>query len=125
ALALTMITRTVCPRSDGRSLPWAMMRILPALTSRTPNGGAAQPMSIWPDITCVSVAGGPPVAVGFALVPSSCTKPTTILLELEPDVEYAMVLLEVASFRLLIGESAFTYQNRSPVPVKAGSRMRS
>ncbi len=35
-----------------------------------------------------------------------------------------MVLLAVMSLMVLSGESAFTYQNRSPVPVKAGSRMR-
>ena len=35
-----------------------------------------------------------------------------------------MVFSGVASFRLLIGESALTYQYRSPVPVKAGARMR-
>src|SRR6185312_3918669 len=35
-----------------------------------------------------------------------------------------MVVSGVASFRLWILESAFTYQNRSPVPVKAGARMR-
>ena len=50
-------------------------------------------MSIWPDITAVSVPGGPPVAVGFALAPSSWPKATTMLFELEPLVEYAMVLL--------------------------------
>src|ERR1700722_20004158 len=110
ALALAISTRTVWPRSDGTSLPWAMMRILPSLISFIPNGGAAQPMSIWPDITEVSVAAGPPVADGFALAPSSCTNATTMLLELEPLVEYAMVFFSVASFRLLIGESALTYQ---------------
>src|SRR5690349_12908220 len=112
ALALTMIARTVWSRSDGISLPRAMMRILPSLISLMPNGGADQPMSIWPVITCVKVAGGPPVAVGFALVPSSCTNATTMLFELDPLVEYAIVLDAVASFKLLIGESAFTYQNR-------------
>ena len=44
-------------------------------------------MSIWPDITAVSVAGGPPVAVGFALTPSSLTKRRTMLFEIEPLVE--------------------------------------
>ena len=67
ALALTIIVRTVCPRSDGTSLPRAMMRILPSLISCRPNGGAAQPISTWPDITAVSVAAGPPVAVGSRL----------------------------------------------------------
>ena len=86
-LALTISVRTVCPRSEGTSLPCAIMRILPSLISCKPNGGAAQPMSIWPDITAVSVPGGPPVAVGLALAPSSWTKATTMLLELEPLVE--------------------------------------
>ena len=64
-----------------------MMRILPSLISLTPNGGAPQPMSIWPDITDVNVPGKPPVAVGFALRPSSSTKAITMLLELDPLVE--------------------------------------
>ena len=87
ALALTMMVRTVWPRSDGISLPRAMMRILPSLISLMPNGGAAQPMSICPDITAVSVPGSPPVAVGLALRPSSSTKAITMLLELDPLVE--------------------------------------
>ena len=87
AFALAISTRTVWPRSDGTSLPRAMMRILPSWISCNPKGGAAQPISIWPDITDVSVAGGPPVDVGLAFAPSSSTKATTILLELEPLVE--------------------------------------
>src|SRR3954452_18396068 len=106
ALALTMMARTVCPFREGISLPRAMMRILPSLISLMPNGGADQPISICPVITWVKVAGGPPVAVGFALTPSSWPNATTILFELDPLVEYAMVLLAVVSFRLLIGESA-------------------
>ena len=82
-----MIARTVCPCSEGMSLPRAMMRILPSLISFTPNGGAAQPMSICPLITEVSVAGGPPVAVGFALTPSSWPNATTMLFDVEPLVE--------------------------------------
>ena len=35
-----------------------------------------------------------------------------------------MVFSGVVSFRLWIFESAFTYQNRSPVPVNMGARMR-
>ena len=35
----------------------------------------------------VGVAGGPPVEVGFALAPSSSTKATPMLFELEPVVE--------------------------------------
>ena len=54
--------------------------------------------------------GGPPVAVGFAFDPSSWVKETTMLCELEPLVEYAIVFCSAVSFRLLIGESAFTYQ---------------
>jgi hypothetical protein len=87
AFALTMMARTVCPCNEGTSLPRPTMRILPSLISLTPNGGAAQPMSICPLITCVSVAGGPPVAVGFALTPSSWVNATTMLFELDPFVE--------------------------------------
>jgi hypothetical protein len=82
-----MIVRTVCPRSDGTSLPRMRMRILPSLSSFMPNGGAAHPMSIWPDMTWVSVPAGPPVGVGLALTPSSSAKASTRLFELEPLVE--------------------------------------
>ena len=58
----------------------------------------------------MSVPAGLPVAVGLALQPSSRTKPVTISFELEPLVEYAMVVFAVASFRSLSGESDFTYQ---------------
>src|SRR5665213_553449 len=110
ASALTMMVRTVWPFIDGTSDPRAMMRILPSFSSLRPKGGADQPMSIWPDITAVKVAAGPPVLVGTPLVPSSCINPETMLFDDEPLVEKAMVVLSVASFRLLIGESAFTYQ---------------
>src|SRR3954466_14064070 len=110
AFALTIITRTVWPFSDGMSLPRATMRIFPSLISLRPNGGADHPISIWPVITCVKVPDGHPVAVGFAFAPSSCANATTMLFELDPLVEYAMVLLAVASFSVLIGECARTYQ---------------
>ncbi len=63
------------------------MRSLPSLISCMAIGGAAQPMSIWPDMTAVRVAGGLPVGVGFALRPSSSTKASTRLCELDPLVE--------------------------------------
>src|SRR5215468_8806680 len=108
--ALMIVARTVCPRSDGTSLPRAMLRTLPSLISCMAMGGADQPMSIWPDITAVRVAGGLPVGVGFALTPSSSTNASTILWELDPLVEYATVLRAVASARDLRGDSARTYQ---------------
>ncbi len=74
-----MSTRTVWLRSDGTSLPLAMMRILPSANSFNPNGGALHPMSICPDMTWVSVAGCVPVAVGAALTPSSCRNARTTL----------------------------------------------
>ena len=82
-----MMVRTVCPRNDGASLPRRRMRIFPSLISFMPNGGAAQPMSIWPDMTWVSVPAGPPVGVGLALTPSSSMNASTRLLELDPLVE--------------------------------------
>jgi hypothetical protein len=75
-----------------------------------PKGGADQPISICPVITCVNVAGGPPVAVAFAFTPSSWPNATTMLFELDPLVEYAIEFCAVASVICLIGESAFTYQ---------------
>ena len=62
-----MLTRTVWPLNTAASLPLAMTRIAPSSSCFSPNGGAAQPTSICPDITCVSVAEGLPVAVGLAL----------------------------------------------------------
>src|SRR6266480_411936 len=56
ASALTIMTRTVCPRSEGASLPRIRMRILPSLSSFMPNGGAAQPMSIGSDVP-IKVSG--------------------------------------------------------------------
>ena len=108
--ALTMSTRMVWPLSEAASLPRAMMRILPSRSSCRPNGGADQPMSTWPVITWVKVPGGPPVAVGLALTPRSLTKASTVLWEVEPLVEKAIVFLSVASLSDLIGESARTYQ---------------
>src|SRR5690349_18394750 len=70
------------------------------------------------------VPGGPPVGVGFALAPSSSLKARTMLFELDPLVEYAIVFCSVVSFKDFSGESALTYQYKSLVPVKAGSRMR-
>ena len=80
------------------------------MTSPRPTGGAAQPMSIWPDITAVKVAGMLPVGVGFALRPSSSTKASTRLCELDPLVEYAIVFRAVASASVRIGDAAGTYQ---------------
>ena len=73
--------------ATGHRCRVAKIRIFPSLISRRPNGGAAQPMSTWPDMTAVSVAAGPPVAVGFAFAPSSLMNATTMLFELEPLVE--------------------------------------
>src|SRR5258708_34336657 len=99
-----MIVRTVCPRSDGASLPRMRMRILPSLSSFIPNGGAAQPISIWPDMTWVSVPAGPPVAGGLALTPSSARKASTGVLELGAlGVKAIGVLAGVVCWRLLAG----------------------
>src|SRR5512144_2989238 len=93
-----------------------MMRIFPSSSCCRPNGGADQPTSIWPDITCVRVGAGPPVAVGFALRSYCLTNAVTIPCVDEPLVEYAIVLPSV-SFSDLIGELAGTYQYRSAAPV--------
>jgi hypothetical protein len=65
--AVVISGRTVCPLNTAASLPVVMIRIFPSSSCCRPSGGADQPMSIWPDSTCVSVGAGPPVAVGFAL----------------------------------------------------------
>ena len=65
--ALVMRRRTVWFLNAVASSPLAMMRILPWSMRSRPNGGPAQPTSIWPDITCVKVDAGLPVATGFAL----------------------------------------------------------
>src|SRR5262245_833305 len=88
-----------------------------------PIGGADQPTSIWSDITAVSVAGGPPVATGLALRSYCLMNAVTTPCVDEPLVEYAMVLPSV-SLSDLIGESPFTYQNRSPAPVISAPMMR-
>ena len=45
-----------------------MIRIRPSSSCWNPIGGTAKPMSIWPVITCVSVAGMAPVDVALALL---------------------------------------------------------
>ena len=100
---LVISRRTVWPLNAAASLPLAMMRICFASSWSSPNGGADQPTSICPDITCVSVGAGPPVAVGFALRSYCLTNALTMPCVDEPLVEYAMVLPS-ASFSVLIGE---------------------
>src|SRR5882724_10297492 len=106
---LVIRSRTVWPLNTVASLPLAMIRILPSSNCCKPNGGADQPTSIWPDITCVSVGAGPPVAVGLALRSYCFMKAVTIPCVDEPLVEYAIVLPSV-SLSDLIGELAATYQ---------------
>src|SRR5260370_26932979 len=67
--ALVMRTLTVWFLSAVASLPLAMMRIFPWSMRSRPKGGPAQPTSIWPDITCVNVAGGLPGATRLGLWP--------------------------------------------------------
>src|ERR1700734_2917182 len=88
-----------------------------------PNGGPAQPTSIWPDITCVSVDGGLPVATGLALRSNCLMKAATTAFVDAPLVEYAMVLPSV-SRNDRTGESDRTYQNRSPPPFISAPMMR-
>ena len=80
-------------------------------SSRSANGGTAQPMSIWPVITEVSVPGNPPVAVGFAFEPACLSSERRMRFEDEPGAENAIVLLSDASLRLRSLLSALTYQN--------------
>src|SRR5580692_4310597 len=108
--ALVIKSRLVWLRISGMSLPRAMILILPSSSAWMPNGGVAQPTSIWPDITCVKVGGGPPVATGLAAArPYSLMMASTIAWVDEPTVEYAMVA-PLASLMVLIGDAAGTYQ---------------
>ena len=107
--AVVISKRTVCPLKTVASLPLATIRILPSSSCCRPNGGADQPTSTCPDITCVSVAAGPPVAVGFAFKSYCFKNAVTIPWVDAPLVEYAMVLPSV-SRNDLIGEFAGTYQ---------------
>src|ERR1700747_1466932 len=62
------------------------------------------------------VADGPPVATSFACTPFSRVRTLALSCEDDPVVEYAIVL-PLASFRLLIGDCALTYQNTSAPPL--------
>ena len=86
------------------------MTIFLSFNSRSAKGGAAQPMSIWPVMTLVSVPGSPPVAVGLALEPACRNSSSRIRFDDEPGEENAMVFFSVASLRLLILLSERTYQ---------------
>src|SRR6185437_4932411 len=100
----------------GTSLSRTMMRMRPCCSASTPKGGDDQPMSTWPDIVCVNVDAGLPVATGFACTPNSRMKARTARFVDEPLVEYAIVF-PAASLMLLIGDAAGTYQKRSSAPV--------
>src|SRR5438045_2854329 len=109
--AVATSSRTVCPLNAAASLPLAITRILPSSSCCSPNGGAAHPMSICPDITCVSVPEGLPVAVGFAFRSYCFMNALTMPCVDDPLVEYAIVLPSL-SFSDLIGEVDGTYQYR-------------
>ena len=102
------------PRTDGMarpgaSLPEAIRRQAPSLTSFSATIGAAQPTSTWPDITCVSVAPGPPVDTSLAFTPAvSCSARATSSLD-APGRENATVR-PAQSFMDRMGPSALTYQ---------------
>src|SRR5437588_6315158 len=92
------------------------MRILPACSASMPNGGPAQPISTWPDITCTKVAADVPVATALMSTPACRISAMVARLDEEPAAEKAMVL-PAASARERIGEEAGTYQKRSSAPV--------
>src|SRR6187549_1688454 len=100
-----MLTRTVWPLNTFASLPLAITRIAPSSNCLRPNGGAAQPTSICPDITWVRVDDGLPVAVGFAFRSNCFMYAVTMPCVDDPLVEYAIVLPSV-SFSVLIAELA-------------------
>ena len=104
-----MLTRMVWLASCGTSPVRAITTICPSRTFCRPNGAAAQPTSIWPVITCVRVAGAPPVAMVFALTPACRSSASRIRFDEEPGEENETVL-PAASFRLLMPLSARAYQ---------------
>ena len=69
------------------------MRILPSLISFRPNGGAAQPISIWPVITCVRVAGRAAGRGRLRLHAKLLAERHHDVVRARAEVEYAMVLL--------------------------------
>ncbi len=115
-----MFTRVVWSASAGTSVPRAMMRISPAFSSFSPIGGTDQPMSICPDITCVSVAPAPPVGVGCAFTPACCSSASSTRLDDDPAAENAAVW-PPASFIERIGPFVRAYQNRSDAPCHSAS----
>src|SRR5258708_8036410 len=109
SVALAMTRRTVWRSSEGSSDAFAITRVLPASAMSTPKGAPAQPTSIWPLITWVSVAGAAPVAVGLNFTPDErCSASTAVWLD-DPLVEYATVLPSV-SLRRRVGEIGGTHQ---------------
>ena len=78
APALAVMNRTVWFRISGTSLARAITRIFPCWTRSSANGGEVQPTSIWPLMTCVSVAAGLPVATGVKVTPNTLWNATTV-----------------------------------------------
>src|SRR5260221_10598341 len=64
---LVKLTGRVGVRSEGRSPPVAMIRILPSSTRSSPNGAAPKPTSTCPVMVWVMVAAIVPVDVGMAV----------------------------------------------------------
>src|ERR1043166_2950734 len=108
--AIATLTRMVWFFISIASRARATILIFFSCCSRSANGGVAQPMSIWPVMTLVSVPGGPPVAVGFAFEPACLSNVRRIRFDDEPGDENAMVLFSPASLRLWLLRRGFTYQ---------------
>src|ERR1043166_996157 len=123
ASALTICTRTVWFTIEGASLPRAIRRILPSCNCWRPNGVEAQPTSIWPDMTWVRVMALAPLATARVGVPKCLINASSVMWVEAPTVEKPALLPSV-SLNDLIGESAGTYQYRSPAPVVPAARMR-
>ena len=107
--ALTICTRTVWFTIEGASLPRAISRILPSCNCCKPNGGDAQPTSIWPDMTWVRVTAPAPLATARVVVPKCLISASSAMCVEAPTVEKPALLSSV-SVNDLIGESAGTYQ---------------
>src|ERR1700738_437911 len=99
-----------------------MRRIFPSFSACRPKGGDAQPTSIWPVMTCVSVTEPAPVATGFVAV-AKCLRSASGAIGGDARAVERDAVFPPVSANDLIGEPAGTYQYKSPTPVVPAARI--